>query len=331
MGEATIYDVAELAGVSIATVSNAINRPELVRDATRKRVLSAIDQLGFVPKAEATDRARRSLGRIGVIAPFSTYPSFQLRLQGMIEALLGQPYEIVLYDQESMAVRQNYLASLPISRRLDGLIVMSLPFDEQVAKRLLSRELATVLVEFTRPGFSSVGIDDVQGGTFAGEYLAARGCTRCAFVGEAQSASLTEVQAAQRLAGYRSSLQMAGLELPDEYVSIAPYGVEQARQQAHALFSLPQPPDGIFAHSDFQAIGVLKAARERGLRVPEDVAVIGFDDVETADYVGLTTIRQPLFESGQVAVRLLLERLNHPERSAQRVILPLTIVQRETA
>lgn len=331
MAEATIYDVAEKAGVSIATVSNAINRPELVKETTRRRVLTVIDQLGFVPKAEATVRARRSLGRIGVIAPFTTYPSFQLRLQGVIEALRGQPYEIVIYDQESLAVRQNYLASLPISQRLDGLIVMSLPFDEQVAKRLLSRELATVLVEFARPGFSSVEIDDVQGGALAGEYLAAQGYTRCAFVGEEQSTPLVEVQAAQRLAGFRSALQQAGLDLPDAYISTAPYGVEQARQQAHALFSLPQPPDGIFAHSDYQAIGVLKAARDLGMRVPENIAVVGFDDVEAADYVGLTTIRQPLLESGQVAVRLLLDHLIHPEGSAQRVILPLHIVQRETA
>jgi LacI family transcriptional regulator len=331
MSNATIYEVAEKAGVSIATVSNVINTPERVKAATRQRVLDAIDELGFVPKTEAIARARKGLGRIGVIAPFTTYLSFHQRLQGVIEALREQPYEIVIYDQESLAVRHNYLASLPVAQRLDGLIVMSLPFDEQVAERLLDRDLATVLVEFARPAFSSLEIDNAEGGRMAGEYLAGRGCTRCAFVGEEQAASLAEIQCAQRLAGYRQALAGAGLQLPDEYISLAPYGVDEARRQAHDLLNFPEPPDAIFAHSDVQAIGVLKAARDRGLSVPDELAVIGFDDVEVADYVGLTTVRQPLVESGHVAVRLLLERLNHPEGSVQKVTLPLSIVQRETA
>ena len=106
--------------------------------------------------------------------------------------------------------------------------------------------------------------------------------------------------------------------------------MESARQQAHALFDLPAPPTAIFAPSDTQAMGVLKAARERGLRVPGDLAVIGFDDVEFADYIGLTTVRQPLEESGRVAVDLLLARLADRSRPVS-VYLPLTLVQRETA
>ncbi len=332
MADVTIYDVAEKAGVSIATVSNVINTPKRVKPATLARVLAVIDELGFVPKTEAIAHARKGIGRIGVIAPFTTYPSFNQRLRGVIEALRDKPYEVVIYDQESLAVRHDYLASLPIGRRLDGLIVMSLPFDEHVAERLLSRELETVLIEFARNSFSGVEIDNVAGGRLAAEYLLSRGHRRCAFIGEQQvEGSIIMGQCQQRLSGYREILAQADIPLPDSYLSLVPFGVEKAREQTHHLLDLDEPPTAIFAHSDIQAIGVLKAARERGLSVPDDLAVMGFDDLEVAEYVGLTTVKQPLVESGAIAVRLLLERLADRSCSVQRVMLPLTVVERETA
>jgi DNA-binding LacI/PurR family transcriptional regulator len=330
MVPATIQDVARRARVSIATVSNVLNAPERVRETTRSRVLEAIDELEFVPKAEAVARARRAIGRIGVVAPLSSYPSFHERLQGILEALRAEPFELVLYDQESVAVRHDYLSSLPLTRRLDGLIVM-LPFEDRVAERLLGRELETVLVEFSRPQFSGVDIDNKAGGALAAEYLISRGHVRCAFVGERQVEHFVVTQSEDRLAGFRRALETAGLALPDEYVSLAPFGVEEARRQTHELLNLRTPPTAIFAHSDIQAIGVLKAARDRGLTVPGDLAIIGFDDLEVASHLGLTTIHQPLAESGRIAVELLLERLADPTRSVRSVRLPLSVVERETA
>ena len=134
-----------------------------------------------------------------------------------------------------------------------------------------------------------------------------------------------------RLAGYRQALEQAGIALPEDYIGLAPHGLEQARQQAHRLLSLPKPPAAIFAPSDTQAMGVLKAARERGLSIPGDLAVIGFDNVEIADYVGLTTIGQHLKESSRVAVEMLLARLADPTRPVQHVRLPLALIKRETA
>src|SRR5258708_21240177 len=207
MSDVTIYDVAEKAGVSIARVSTAKNPERRTNPATLKRVLAAIDELGFEPKTEAIARARKELGRIGVVAPFTAYASFNQRLRGVIEALRDQPFELAIYDQESLAVRHDYLASLPIGRRLDGLIVMSLPFDGHVAERLLSRELETVLIEFGRPSFSSVVIDNVLGGRLAAEHLIAKGHTRCAFIGERQaSGSIIVVQCQERLQGHPQAL-----------------------------------------------------------------------------------------------------------------------------
>src|SRR3954452_7053711 len=331
MPDATIYDVAETAGVSISTVSRVLNAPEHVLPATRARVLAAIDQLHFVPRAEATARARKAICRIGVLAPFFTYPSFVQRLRGVANTLADSAYEMVIYNVESAVRRDGHLATLPITRRIDGLIIMALPFESKAAQRLLAHELEGVLIEFTHPLFSSVEIDDESGGLLVARYLVERGHRRCAFVGDSDVPVYALHTSDERLAGYRQGLIEAGLELPEQYISRAPHGTEAARRQAHALFDLPAPPTAIFSPSDTQAMGVLKAARERGLRVPGDVAVIGFDDVEFADYVGLTTVRQPLEESGRVAVDLLLARLADPSRPIQRVTLPLTLVQRETA
>lgn len=331
MPDSTIYDVAELAGVSITTVSRVINLPEQVNEATRMRVLAAIDQLNFVPKAEAIARARKVTGQIGVISPFFTFHSFVDRLRGLVTALTPTPYELVIYYVDSSARRDGLLVNLAITRRLAGLIVLALPFDESAAQRLLAHGLETVLIEAPQPLFSSVAIDDAAGGRMAAEYLIQKGHQRCGFVGDSAVPDYAIYTSGWRLAGYRRALLDAGLALPDEYVGLASHGIEQARQLAHRLLSLPQPPTAIFAASDIQALGVLSAARERGLSLPRDLAVIGFDDIEMAAFLGLTTIRQQLNQSGIVAAELLLARLADRSLPIQRVTLPLTLVPRETA
>jgi DNA-binding LacI/PurR family transcriptional regulator len=327
----TIYDVAERAGVSISTVSNVLNSPARVNVTTRERVLGIIDELGFVPRSEAYARARKGVGRIGVVAPLTTYPSYEVRLRGVLDAIQDLSFEVVIYDQASLTVRSNYLASLPVAKRLDGLIVMSLQFDDAVGQRLLNRELPTVLVEFARRGFSSVHVDDIEGGRLAAEHFAASGHQRCAFVGEARMEPAMEIEAAHRLDGFRAGLAAADIDLPDSYVLRGVYGVDEARRNAHTLFDLPAPPTAVFAHSDVQAVGVLKAIADRGWRCPDDVAVIGFDNLDFADYLGLTTIAQPLRESGRIAAGLLLARINDPTNPTQHVELPLELIRRSTA
>jgi len=330
MPQVTVYEVAENAGVSIATVSRVLNAPEKVNEATRARVLATIDRLGFVPKAEAAARARKDHGRIGVLAPFFTLPSFVERLRGVANALDDSPYELAIYNVDSSARRDGYLASLPVTRRLDGLIIMALPFDQAAADRLFNHHLETVLIEFSQEPFSSIRIDDRTGGRLAGEYLLGRGHRRCAFVGDADLPDYAIHTSDWRLEGYREALAEGGVILPGEYVALAPHSRENARLLAHRLLDLPEPPTAIFAASDNQAVGVLKAARERGLSMPKELAVMGFDDVDIADFIGLTTIRQPLEESGRVAVDLLLSRVADPARPSQRVRLPLTLMERET-
>jgi LacI family transcriptional regulator len=325
---ATIYDVAAKAGVSISTVSLVLNAPGRVKAQTLERVLSAIDELEFVPKSEAVTRARRGVGRIGVIAPFSTYPSFARRLNGVLAATSGGSCEIVVYDQESAAT--SALASLPLTRRLDGLIVMSVPFGDEIAERLMQQQLMTVLVEFERPGFSSVTIDDVAGGRMAAELLLRRGHTSFGFVGEAHRTHPYVLQSDARLAGFRDALAAHGLELPESHIRRVQHTVQAAKAAAADLLDLPTRPTAIFAHDDLLAAAVLQVARSRRFSIPDDLAIVGFDDSDIAEHLGLTSIRQPLEESGQVATETLLGQLANQHRSLQLITLKLNSIERDT-
>jgi LacI family transcriptional regulator len=332
MSSATIYDVAKAAGVSIATVSRVLNTPQQVNPTTRQRVLAVIDELQFVPKADATARARKNTGRIGVLAPFFTYPSFVQRLRGVASVLNGSQYELVVYSVDSATHYHSQLATLPLVRRIDGLIVMSLLMDDSAAHRLLQHNLPTVMVETHCPVFSGVEIDNEAGGRLAAQYLIKRGHRRIAFLGiDAEIAGCTLPTSGMRLQGFQSTLAAAGLPLIDIYVRNAPNDMEAAQAQAKTLLALPERPTAIFVTSDILAIGAIKAARDLGLKIPEEIAVLGFDDLDIADYIGLTTVRQSLDESGRIAVELLLGRLAQPTRPIQHVHLGLTIVTRDTA
>lgn len=327
----TIYDVAQAAGCSIATVSRVLNTPEKVNEQTRAAVLRAIKELDFVPRADARARALKDSGRIGVLAPLFTSQSFNHRLRGVAAALAGTNFELVIHNVDSRARLNSYLDTLPYTHNLDGLIVMSVRIDDAAAQHLSSMHLETVLIEYPNPALSSVEIDDQEGGRMAAAYLFSKGHTRLAFIGGFDDPEFGIHPIGQRLEGFRQYLQERGVSFLDEYNQMAPYDVEGARYQARQLLARENRPTGIFAATDLQAMGVLKACQDLSLSVPEEVAVVGFDDLDFSSYINLTTIRQPLDESGRVAVELLFSRLANPERPLQHVRLPLTLIERGTA
>lgn len=327
----TIYDVAKRAAVSITTVSRAMNAPDKVNTETRIRILTAIDELSFVPKAEARARALKSTGRIGVISPFFTAPSFVQRLRGIADVLSSKNYELVVYTVDSRDHLYGYLSSLPLMGNLDGLIVLSLPVGDAEARRFIEHGLPTVLVEYPHPMLSSVEIDDVQGGRMATQYLIDKGHRRIAFLGDTDLPEYSVHPVSQRLVGFRQAMQEADLELAEKFVCLAPYTQEQTRRAALELLRQPEPPTAIFAATDFQAMGVLKAARQLNVRVPEQLAVVGFDDLDMAEYVDLTTISQHLDESGRLAAEIMLSQIQDPVHPVQHIKLPLTLINRQTA
>lgn len=329
----TIYDVALLAGVSIATVSRALNAPQSVNAVTLQRIQNAIDELGFVPKAEATARARRSHRQIGVLAPFFMhYPSFTQRLRGVAAALQDTGFELVVYNVDSPEHGVGYLHSLPVARRLDGLLIISLLLDDAAAVRLLQHRLPTVMIEGVHPQLAGVEIDNIAGGQLAADYLVAQGHRHIGFVGgDRQLPGYAISTSALRREGFAKALARHGLDLLLPSFQPRSATQEEARFQSLDLMQQPVRPTAIFAGNDTLALGVLKAARELGRRVPQDVAVLGFDDADFAEYIGLSTVSQSLEESGRLAVEILLSILADPTRVGRRVQLPLQVIRRDTA
>jgi DNA-binding LacI/PurR family transcriptional regulator len=324
---ATIYDVARDAGVSISTVSNVLNKPDRVAKSTRRKVLEVADTLGYLPKATATELARKQVGRIGVVAPFSTYPSYLRRLVGVMQATRGQQVDISLLDRESAATASSpWLDSLPIRGLVDGLIVMGAPIEEATEARLASRGMPVVVIDTDSSRFSVVNIDDHGAGRQAARHLLELGHRRIGYLLE-QQASDYESQARRRLGGFKAELSRH----PDVSLQVtqAPGTMADARVAALALLSGPDRPTAVMAHFDDLALGVVHAAAELGLAVPGQLSVLGFDDGPAAEAAGLSTVRQPFEESGAVATGLLLEAITG-QQERRVTLLDCRIVERTT-
>jgi DNA-binding LacI/PurR family transcriptional regulator len=327
---ATIRDVARHAGVSVATVSRVLNDLPIVSVDTRDRVLAAVNALGY--RRSATARSL-SIGRsqaIGVVAPFFTTPSVVERLRGISESLARHGYDLLLFDVETPEQREDALRHFARHDRVDGLLVISLPLSDEEVEALRRNDVPVVLVDVGHPGLPRVEIDDVHGGELATEHLLAKGHRRLGFVGDLPGNPFGFTSSERRREGFRRALRRAGLEPAERLERLGVHGREQARALAEELLRERDRPTAVFAASDIQAFGVLQAAEALGLRVPEELAVIGFDDVEVAGILGLTTVRQPLRESGARGTELLIARIEAGDQRPVMELEPLTVVERRT-
>lgn len=329
---ATISDVAARAGVGVGTVSRVLNERTNVRPVTRAKVLDAIAELQYRPSPLARNLSLRRTHVIGVVVPFFTSPSAVERLRGIASVLASSPYDLMLFDIESEDRREHAFRLFDRGDRSDGLLLISLVPPEDEVERLQRARLPCVLVDAPHPAFSSFVVDDVLGGELATTHLIELGHRRIAFVGDKPPDPFRFTSSRDRTRGYERALVQAGIDSRTEFVREGTHIHHVARSIAIDLLRLPQRPTAVFAASDVQALGVLEAARILGIRVPEELSVVGFDDVEVAAYVGLTTVRQPLFESGRRGAELLLQMLSggEPPGEPKAEQLPLEVVVRST-
>jgi DNA-binding LacI/PurR family transcriptional regulator len=329
-GAPSIHDVAQRAGVSAATVSRVLNNTARVAPAKAELVRQAVEQLGFRPSSLARALSLGRTGTIGVIAPFFTHLGTFARLRGITDRATEEGYELMIFDVQTPRHREDALLKLARRDRVDAVLVISVPLTEDDAARMRSEDLPVVLIDVARPGFSRVTIDDVAGGRLATEHLLAAGHTRIAFIGDETDGPLGFTASDFRLDGYRQALASAGIAFDERLIRRGPHGRDAARALTRELLALEQPPSAIFAASDLQAIGVLEAAAAAGLDVPGRLAVVGFDDVDFAEILGLTTVRQPLAEIGKVALELLLTELGDRAREPVEIVRPVTLIERRT-
>ncbi len=329
--KATIYDVASLAGVSITTVSRVLNSPGQVAVLSRKKIVAAMKELNFVPKAEAIARARKDFKRIGVLAPFFTAPSFVQRIRSIAEALAVTDYELITYSVASAEQLSGYLSMLPVSNRIDGLIILALPVKEEEIQLFKDYNLPVVMVEISHPNVSSIEIDNFAGGKLAAEYLLSKGYKTFGFIGEGGQPAYSLHATEQRFEGYIKTLLENGFSVSDSNISFPEYGMDFSVEAVTGILIGEENPEAVFAASDLHAVGVIKAAREMGMKVPEDIAVIGFDDIDIADYMGITTINQSLNQSGKTAVELLIKHMKDPLCAVKHISFQLNVIERYSA
>ncbi len=323
-------EVALLAGVSKPTVSRVISGSAPVTADTRARVLQAIADLGYRPNELARSL---SLGRstsVSVVVPFITHPSSVEYIRGILDGFRGVDYPISIFDVENETDRDSHLESLYATRPPVGSIIIALGLSPDQSSRLLGAEVPTVLIESAQEHLPSVLLDNERAGAMAADHLLRLGHTDIAFIGDTEDSPLGFVGSAQRRKGLEAALSRAGIAMPSAYVKTAEHGREEAQKGALKLLDLPQPPTAVFAASDAQALGVLDAARHRGLRVPEDLSVVGCDDIELAADLGLTTISVGLYGGGKRAAELLLALLDNPDAEPTHVTLEVNLKTRST-
>ena len=327
----TIYTVAKEAGVSITTVSRVLNSPHQVKEATRSKVLDAINRLGFTPKAQAVARARQQIGRIGVLAPyFSTFAMTQ-RLRGIANRLADTKYELVIYSIDSEKRFTGHLGMLSTSQQVDGLILISLNLTDEQAQRL-KKNIPTILIESQHRLISSVIIDNFSGGRMVAKYFIEKGHQRMAFLDYGNLPVTSTVHAGKdRLAGFKFELNEHGIQLPSSHIHFPEWAIPTANTEYIRNMLTNEPATAIFVANDYLALITLHVARRIGYRIPEDIAIIGFDDIEIAGQIGLTTVSQFLDETGKLAVEMLMKDIQQENPIVLRAQIPLELKVRETA
>jgi DNA-binding LacI/PurR family transcriptional regulator len=327
---ATMSDVAKHAGVGIGTVSRVLSGSPKVSEKTRSKVQSSAEQLGYNRPRKSASEQEKSDRLVGVVVPFFDEKSAFQRIRGIVSRLALHGCEVVLHNIESPAQARAKMVELPRSTLFDGLIVISLPLVGDEGDRLVNARFPTVLIDTVHAGLPSVCIDDRAGGALATRHLISLGHRRIAFVSEPPHNAFGFIAGARREEGFRATMAEAGLAVHSSLIRYGAYLHSAARQMATELLSLPERPTAIVAASDVQAVGCLEAATQLGIRVPDDLSVVGYDDIDLAGLMGLSTVRQPLIYSGERGADLVLEALSMRNRQPNTELLELELVVRAT-
>jgi LacI family transcriptional regulator, repressor for deo operon, udp, cdd, tsx, nupC, and nupG len=308
----TLRDVAELAGVSSRTVSNVVNGYAPVAEATRLRVQQAVDKLGYRPNVLARNLAAGRSGQIAVVVPYLDTPYFAELLQGIIRAARVQGYNVLIDQTDGDAEHEKLFLSRGSQHLLfDGVIFSPLGLAQSdLTERDPSLPLVVLGERVSDGSFDHIGIDDVAASLEATEHLLGLGRRHVAAIGD--QPYRTGEAAQLRTRGYRLAHERAGLPVREELVVSTPRfnRADGATAMAH-LLDLEEPPDAVFCYSDLVALGALHTLASRGLRVPEDVAVVGYDDIEDGRYSNpsVTTVSPDKKVIAETAVERLLKRI----------------------
>lgn len=331
-----LEDIAEKAGVSRSTVSRVINNDPNVSEKTRSRVWAIINREGYIPNPMARAMVTRRTNVIGIVVPqsinvfFGNNSYYPQLLQGMSEMIAARDNAMLLMLQNDSETREQFAHRITRNRLVDGMILCSIQLDDPIVNQVL--EMGHVIVSVERPAdsvkdhISYVSIDNLSASKRMVQHLIEGGYRRIGHV----TGHLNIADGRDRLAGYQLALEEAGLPVDPDLIAEGNFSHEYGYEAMKTL--LPQHLDAVFAAGDTTAQGVIEAINEAGLRVPDDIAVVGFDDLDVAMQTvpPLTTMRHPIQEKGMQAVSLLLDLIDKVVENPQQILLPTQLVIRES-
>lgn len=327
---ATIKDVAALAGISYTTVSHVLNKTRPVSDAVRVKVEAAIVQLDYVPSAVARSLKAQATATIGLLIPNGINPYFAELARGIEDHCERNGFCVILCNSDDNPEKQRSYLRVLLEKRVDGLIVSSVDGDAGMAGGLAAVRTPLVIVDRELEGVEAdlVHIDHEQGAWLATRHLIDLGHRHIACIAGPRDTAVTRL----RLDGYRRALRQAGLQARDDWALHSEF-TSPAGYEAAARLLQGERPTAIFAGNDMIGIGVLRAAAERGIRVPQALSVIGFDDIQLSRYVypALTTVGQSIMQLGETAAAMLLRRIASPALPIEkRRVEPCVVVREST-
>lgn len=306
---ATMKDVALLAGVSTATVSRALMNPEKVSVDTRKRVESAVLEAGYSPNSLARNLRRNESKTIVAIVPDICDPYFTEIIRGIEDTAVEHGYLVLLGDSGKENSRESSFVNLVFTKQADGMLLLgtNLPFDVSKAEQKNLPPMVMACEFAPELELPTVHIDNLTSAFDAVNYLTQLGHKRIAQIAGPEEATLCQF----RNQGYQQALRRAGAVMSPDYVIHADFSFESGAQAVRKLLALPKPPTAIFSHNDAMAIAAIKEAKALGLKVPQDLSIVGFDDIQFSQYCDppLTTISQPRYEIGRQTMLMMLDML----------------------
>ena len=327
-----IQDVAARAGVSTATVSRALRNLPNVSGATRRRVLEVAEELDYVVAPVASRLASGRTNSIAVVAPYIGTWFFGEVLTGIERVLHREGLDLLLFAVPDERSQEDFFTRMPLRRRVDAVIILTLGLsaDQQDSLRGLGVPIASVGDPLADT--FSVGIDNEGAAQTATHHLINLGHTRIAMIGGGSSFAGRFTAPRQRQRGFRQAMADSGLPVPIEYDVDGEYTVRGGSSAMAELLSLPTPPTAVFAQSDEMAAGAMQTMRRMGVRVPDDISIVGFDDHELAEVLDLTTMAQPVAQRGEIAVRAVLQALadGHSQTEPGRELVHTRLVVRSS-
>lgn len=327
----TIYDVAREAGVSMATVSRVVNGNPNVKPSTRKKVLEAIEKLGYRPNAVARGLASKKTTTVGVVIPDVSSIFFAELARGIEDIATMYKYNIILCNSDQNKEKEIRLINTLLEKQVDGIVFMGGQITKEHLDEFKSADVPVVLAATLDPNkeLPSVIIDYEQAVCDAIQYFIDKGHTRIGMV----SGPLEDpVNGYQKFAGYKKALEKNGLKFDESLVKIGDYTYDSGLEIASYFVNMDNRPTAIFVATDEMALGIIHGIQDCGLSVPDDFHVIGFDNTRLATMVRptLTSVVQPIYDIGAVSMRLLTKFMNNEEVTDHIVVLPHRIEQRRS-